>query len=367
MNPRVARSLVSASGPPGSTRRDSPPVTGISRNGRYVLPLALFLLLVTIAAAVSVGSADLPVDSVLRAVASHVGFPVQPLPALPDSIVWDLRLPRVLLAALVGAGLAVCGAVLQALTRNPLADPFLLGVSSGASTGAVAVLVLGIRIGAGPVDLTTGAFVGSMAAFGAVLLLAGRRAGEPTRIVLAGVAVSQLFSAVTSLIVISDAHTQDTRSVTFWLLGSLTAASWPSVTLSAVVVGVGLLVCWASASALDAFAFGTDTARSLGFSPGRTRVLLFTITALMAAALVAASGAIGFVGLTVPHAVRFLFGSGHRMLLPACAVIGAIFLIWADTVARTVFSPQELPVGVLTALLGVPVFALVMRRRTGTP
>ncbi|MER7586194.1 iron chelate uptake ABC transporter family permease subunit [Micromonospora sp. NPDC127501] len=367
MNPRAARSLVSTSGPPGSTRGDSPPVTGISKNGRYVLPLALLLLLVTIAAAVSVGSADLPVDSVLRAVASHVGLPVQPLPALPDSIVWDLRLPRVLLAALVGAGLAVCGAVLQALTRNPLADPFLLGVSSGASTGAVAVLVLGIRIGAGPVDLTTGAFVGSMAAFGAVLLLAGRRAGEPTRIVLAGVAVSQLFSAVTSLIVISDAHTQDTRSVTFWLLGSLTAASWASVTLGAVVVAVGLLVCWASASALDAFAFGTDTARSLGFSPGRTRLLLFTVTALMAAALVAASGAIGFVGLTVPHAVRFLFGSGHRTLLPACAVIGAIFLIWADTVARTAFSPQELPVGVLTALLGVPVFALVMRRRTGTP
>ncbi|MEW2429303.1 iron chelate uptake ABC transporter family permease subunit [Micromonospora sp. NPDC047644] len=329
--------------------------------------MALLLLLLTIVAAVSVGSADLPVDSVLRAVASHLGLPVQPLPPLPDSIVWDLRLPRVLLAALVGAGLAVCGAVLQALTRNPLADPFLLGVSSGASTGAVAVLVLGIRIGGGPVDLTTGAFVGSMAAFGAVLLLAGRRAGEPTRIVLAGVAVSQLFGAVTSLIVISDAHTQDTRSVTFWLLGSLTAASWASVTLSAVTVGVGLLVCWASATALDAFAFGTDTARSLGFSPGRTRLLLFTVTALMAAALVAASGAIGFVGLTVPHAVRFLFGSPHRTLLPACAVIGAIFLVWADTVARTVFSPQELPVGVLTALLGVPVFALVMRRRTSAP
>lgn len=367
MNLRAARSLASAGGPPAPTGRESPPATGIPRTGRYLLPLTLLLLLVTIAAAVSVGSADLPIDSVLRAVASHVGLPVHPLPALPDSIVWDLRLPRVLLAGLVGAGLAVCGAVLQALTRNPLADPFLLGVSSGASTGAVAVLVLGVQIGAGPVDLTTGAFVGSMAAFGAVLLLAGRRAGEPTRIVLAGVAVSQLFSAVTSLIVISDAHTQDTRSVTFWLLGSLTAASWPSVALSAVVVGVGLLVCWASATALDAFAFGTDTARSLGFSPGRTRLLLFSVTALVAAALVAASGAIGFVGLTVPHAVRFLFGSRHRTLLPTCAVIGAIFLIWADTVARTVFAPQELPVGVLTALLGVPVFALVMRRRTGTP
>ncbi|SNT60405.1 iron complex transport system permease protein [Asanoa hainanensis] len=323
----------------------------------------LFLLLLSIAAAVTVGAADLSVVDVLRSVGAHLGLPVRALPPLPDSIVWELRLPRVLLAALVGAGLAVCGAVLQALTRNPLADPFLLGISSGASTGAVAVLVLGIRIGTGPVDLATGAFAGSVAAFAAVLALAGRRAAEPTRIVLAGVAVSQLFSAVTSLIVISDAHTQDTRSITFWLLGSLTAASWTAVTLCAAVAGAGLLVCWAAATALDAFAFGTDAARSLGFSPGRTRLLLFGVTALVAATLVAASGAIGFVGLTVPHAVRFVVGARHRSLLPACAVVGAIFLVWADTAARTAFAPQELPVGVLTALLGVPVFALVMRRR----
>ncbi|WP_433532890.1 FecCD family ABC transporter permease [Micromonospora sp. CA-263727] len=339
----------------------------MSPPARYVLPLAVLLLPLSIAAAVTVGSADLPVGSVLRAVGGHLGLPVRPLSPLMDSIVWDLRLPRVLLAALVGAGLAVCGAVLQALTRNPLADPFLLGVSAGASTGAVLVLVLGISAGAGPVGLTTGAFAGSIAAFAAVLLLAGRRAGEPTRIVLAGVAVSQLFGAVTSLIVISDAHTQDTRSVTFWLLGSLTAASWPAVALSAVVSGSGLLICWAGATALDAFAFGADTARSLGFSPERTRLLLFAVTALMAATLVAASGAIGFVGLTVPHTVRFVIGSRHRTLLPASAAAGAIFLVWADTAARTVFSPQELPVGVLTALLGVPVFALVMRRRAGTP
>ncbi|MEU5562182.1 FecCD family ABC transporter permease [Micromonospora musae] len=365
----MTSSVTSSLAPTGSTvGAGRGPFTKVGnwRSGRYVLPLAVILLLLSIAAAVAVGSADLPVDSVLRAVGTHLGLPVRPLAPLPDSIVWDLRLPRVLLAALVGAGLAVCGAVLQALTRNPLADPFLLGVSSGASTGAVAVLVLGIQLGSGPIDLTTGAFAGSVAAFGAVLLLAGRRAGEPTRIVLAGVAVSQLFSAVTSLIVISDAQTQDTRSVTFWLLGSLTAASWPAVALSAAVAGVGLVVCWANATALDAFAFGADTARSLGFSPGRTRLLLFGVTALVAATLVAASGAIGFVGLTVPHAVRFVIGSRHRALLPTCAVTGAIFLIWADTAARTVFSPQELPVGVLTALLGVPMFALVMRRRAGT-
>lgn len=326
-----------------------------------VAVLGPVLVVLSVAAAVTIGTATLSVTDVLRTIAVHLALPVEPLPPLADSIIWDLRLPRVLLAGLVGGGLAVCGAVLQALTRNPLADPFLLGISSGASTGAVAVLVLGI--GAGSVALSTGAFVGSVAAFGGVLLFAGSRWTEPTRIVLSGVAVSQLFSAVTSLIVVSDATAQNTRSITFWLLGSLTAASWASVALCAVVVVAGLACCWAIAPALDAFSFGADTAATLGFSAARSRLVLFGVTALMAAVLVASSGAIGFVGLTIPHAARFVVGSQHRVLLPACAVVGAVFLIWADTAARTVLSPQELPVGVLTALIGVPVFALILRRR----
>ncbi|MEV4626762.1 iron chelate uptake ABC transporter family permease subunit [Micromonospora sp. NPDC049523] len=327
-----------------------------------VLAVGLALLALSAAAAVTIGTADLSIADVARTVGAHLGVPVRPLPRLADSIVWDLRMPRVLLAGLVGGGLALCGAVLQALTRNPLADPFLLGISSGASTGAVAVLVLGL--GVGSVSLSTGAFLGSAAAFGAVLLFAGRQWTQPSRIVLAGVAVSQLFSAVTSLIVVSDASVQNTRSVTFWLLGSLTAASWPAVALAAVVTGAGFLVCWWCAPALDAFAFGVDTAESLGFAAARTRLVLFGTTALVAAVLVAASGAIGFVGLTIPHAARLLVGAQHRILLPTCVVTGAVFLIWADTAARTVFAPQELPVGVLTALIGVPVFALVMRHRS---
>jgi iron complex transport system permease protein len=337
-----------------------PSRTRISARGP-ILAVGLVLLALSVAAGVSIGTAQLSVADVARTVAVHLAVPVTPLPRLADSIVWDLRMPRVLLAGLVGGGLALCGAVLQALTRNPLADPFLLGISSGASTGAVVVLVLGV--GVGSVTLSTGAFIGSVAAFGAVLLFAGRQWTEPTRIVLAGVAVSQLFSAVTSLIVVSDATVQNTRSVTFWLLGSLAAASWSTVTVCAVVTAVGLGVCWSFAPALDAFSFGTDTAESLGFSATRTRLVLFGITALVAAVLVAASGAIGFVGLTIPHAARLLVGSQHRILLPTCAIAGAVFLIWADTAARTVFSPQELPVGVLTALIGVPVFAAVMRKR----
>ena len=318
------------------------------------------VLVLSVAAAVTVGVADLSAGAVLRTVAAHSGLPVQPLPPLSDSIVWDLRMPRVLLAALVGGGLAVCGAVLQALTRNALADPYLLGISAGASTGAVGVLVLGL--GAGAVALSTGAFAGSVAAFAVAVLLAGRRWTQPARILLAGVATAQLFSAATSMIMVAAASPDSTRSILFWLLGSLTAASWPAVALCAAVGAAALLVCWAAAPALDAFSFGADVAQSLGFAPARFRALLFAVTALLGAVLVAASGAIGFVGLTVPHAVRRVTGSQHRILLPMCALTGAILLVWADTAARTVFAPQELPVGVVTALLGVPAFALLLRR-----
>ncbi|SHN46698.1 FecCD family ABC transporter permease [Cryptosporangium aurantiacum] len=328
------------------------------------LGAAVVALVASVAGAVALGVADLSPREVLRALSARAGLPVTPLPLLTDSIVWDLRLPRVLLAALVGAGLAVCGAVLQALTRNPLADPYLLGISGGASTGAVAVLVLGW--GAGAAALSVGAFAGAVVAFGVTLLLAGARWTQPNRIVLAGVAAGQLFSAVTSLIVVSDASVQNTRGVTFWLLGSLAAASWPTVGLCAVVGAAGVLVCWAAAPALDAFAYGADVAQSLGFAPGRVRALLFTTTALLAAVLVASSGAIGFVGLMVPHAARALVGARHRLLLPACALTGAIFLIWADTAARTVFAPQEVPVGVVTALVGVPAFAVLLRRRVAS-
>ncbi|MFI6510579.1 FecCD family ABC transporter permease [Streptosporangium sp. NPDC050855] len=353
--------------PPRTTKPADPEAPGAATPGRRwpgAISLGgagLAVLVLSVAFAVAVGAAGLSVGEVLRSFAAHLGLPVVPLPPLQDAIVWELRLPRVLLAVLVGGGLAVCGAVLQALTRNPLADPYLLGISSGASTGAVAVLILGLGSAA---TLTTGAFAGSVAAFCCVLALAGTGSASAVRVVLAGVAVSQLFSAVTSLIVIWAGDAHGTRSVTFWLLGSLASASWSGVALCAAAAGVTLAVCWAAAPALDAFAFGRETAASLGVSPVRTQVTLMVVTALGTSALVSASGAIGFVGLVVPHAVRFLTGSRHRLLLPACALYGGVFLLWADTAARVLFTPREIPVGVLTALIGVPAFAVLMRRRS---
>jgi iron complex transport system permease protein len=254
--------------------------------------------------------------------------------------------------------------VLQALTRNPLADPYLLGVSSGASTGAVMVLVLAVGTGAGA--LAAGAFAGSLLAFCCVLAMIGMKSAGQVRVVLAGVVVSQLFSALTSLIVIWAGDAQSTRGVTFWLLGSLAPATWARVALCAVIAAAGFLACWAASPALDAFAFGRETAASLGVAPARIEPALFVVTALITAALVAASGAIGFVGLIVPHAVRALVGSRHRALLPACALYGGAFLLGADTVARAAFVPREIPVGVLTALIGVPAFAVILWRRKET-
>ncbi|MFF2522745.1 FecCD family ABC transporter permease [Streptomyces liangshanensis] len=344
--------------PDGSRRRSARP-TVVLAAGCVLLPLSVL-------AAVTIGSADLPPYDVLRVVAGHLGAgPADTVSPLRDSIVWDLRLPRVLLAALVGAGLAVCGTVLQALTRNPLADPYLLGVSSGASTGAVAVLVLGA--GSGSLALPTGAFAGALTAFGCVLVLLGRSLGGTTKVVLAGVMVSQLFSALTSLTVLWAGDAEQTRSVTFWLMGSLAPATWTSVTVCAGAAAAVLLLCLARADTLDAFTFGREAASALGVEVRRTERVLYTGTAVLAGALVSAGGAIGFVGLLVPHAARFLVGARHRVLLPVGALLGSAFLVWADTAARTLFSPQEMPVGVLTALLGVPAFAVLLRRRVSAP
>jgi iron complex transport system permease protein len=322
-------------------------------------------LLASVAVAVTIGPADISAGDVWASVAAHLGLGEGTLAPLRDGIVWNLRMPRTLLAAVCGAGLAVCGAVMQSLLRNPLADPFVLGVSSGASTGAVAVVVLGV--GGGVVSLSAGAFLGALLSFALVLLLSHTLGGSTDRVVLSGVAVMQLFSALTSFIVLTSADAETTRGVLFWLLGSLTGADWGQVVLCAVVLAVVLLVCLAHARTLDAFAFGEEAAASLGVHVARTRLILLCATALLTAALVSCAGAIGFVGLVLPHATRALTGAGHARLLPITALTGAVFLVWVDTLARTVLDPQEVPVGVLTSLIGVPAFVAVLyrgRRRT---
>lgn len=317
------------------------------------------------ALAITLGPAGLSVGEVASIVVGHLGGTAADVTPIRDGIVWDLRLPRTLLAALCGAGLGLCGAIMQSLLRNPLADPFVLGISSGASTGAVLIVILGV--GSGVIGLSSGAFIGAVISFALVLLLAHAAGGTPDRVILAGVAATQLFSALTSFIVITSADPEQTRGVMFWLLGSLGGADWLDVALCAAVVAVGLVVCLTHSRALDAFAFGEDAASSLGVNVWRVRVTLLLATALMTAVIVSVAGAIGFVGLVLPHAARALVGPSHRRLLPASALIGSIFLVWVDAVARTAIAPQELPAGVVTALVGVPAFAVILWRRKARP
>jgi iron complex transport system permease protein len=331
----------------------------ITRAG-VLLTAAPVLVLLSVAGAVTVGPSDLSSGDVFGVIGDRLGLGTSGLSPLQQGIVWDLRLPRTLLAGVCGAGLATCGVILQSLLRNPLADPYVLGISSGASTGAVSIVVLGV--GSGSVGLSVGAFVGALGSFALVLLLAFLAGQSSDRLVLAGIAATQLFAALTSFIVFTAADAEQTRGVLFWLLGSLASSTWTDVVICGSAVLLGLAVCWAFASCLDAFAFGSDAASSLGVDVTRIRALLLVVTALMTALIVSVSGAIGFVGLVLPHLARMIVGVSHRLLLPSAALIGAIFLIWVDTAARTLLDPQELPVGVATALIGVPAFALILLR-----
>lgn len=316
-------------------------------------------LIVSIAVAVTIGPADISLEDVGAVFAAHLTGGDSGLPATRDAIVWELRLPRVLTAAAVGAGLALCGAVMQALTRNQLADPYLLGLSSGASLGAVSVLLLGAAV-----LLPVAAFAGALLALAATLGLAsaiGRI--TPTRTVLAGLAVSSLAGAVTSFVIFWSVTGDSYREILSWLLGSLAGARWPAVAIAGVallVVGIPLML---TGRVLDAFVFGDTSAASLGVPVQGVRWALLSASALLTGALVSVSGSIGFVGLVLPHAVRLLTGPGHRALLPLSALVGGVFLVWADTLARTAFDPRELPVGIVTALIGAPVFAILLARR----
>ncbi|HEU5128211.1 MAG TPA: iron ABC transporter permease [Glycomyces sp.] len=278
-----------------------------------------------------------------------------------DNIVWKLRVPRVLLGACVGATLAVAGTAVQALVRNPLADPYLLGVASGASAGAATSILFGV--GTGVFALTGSAFVGALAAIALVFAVA-RTGGTliGSRLVFAGISVGFALTALTNFLVFTADSRDGARAVMFWTLGSLTQSRWESVPMAvaAAVIAVAVLVFWSRR--LDAVAIGDEAALSLGTDPTAFRAKAALLVAFAVATAVAVSGAIGFVGLVVPHLSRRLVGAAHRLAVPASALIGALLLVWADALARTAFAPRELPLGILTALVGTPLLIALVRR-----
>jgi len=287
-------------------------------------------------------------------------------PGTDVTIVWDLRLPRILLACLIGAGLGTAGAGYQGLFRNPLADPYVIGASSGAALGATLAIIGGMQTslwGLGAISLA--ALAGALLSVGLVYTIASAGRQSPTMsLLLAGATVSNLFGAAVSLLMFL--NDEKLAAIFGWLMGSLSARGWPVLSLAAPPVLGGALLLWLLSRSLDGLTFGEETASSLGMPIIRVRAAVVVASSLTTAAAVAAVGVIGFVGLIAPHSARFLFGARHSRLIPASALIGAISLVIADDLARTLAS-AELPIGVLTALLGSPFFLALLMRRRGEP
>lgn len=348
--------------------------TTAARSARHRLQLRTRVLCVALVLAIAalvvvsgaVGSVQVGLREAGQIVLGHLvpGMPWMSdgsLSQLQDQAVWQFRLPRALLAGVAGAGLSLAGALMQVTVRNPLAEPYILGVSSGASVGAVAVIVFG-SAAIGGLSLNLAAFAGALATCVAVAVLA-RKDGtlSPTRMILAGVALGSLLSAVTSYLTITtDAH--NVVSVLFFVLGSVSAATMGSLAGPAIALVIACLGAGLWSRSLNALMTGDESAISLGVNADRLRGLLLVLASLLAGTVVSVAGGIGFVGLVVPHVARILVGADHRRMLPVTVLGGAVFLMCADLLARTVAQPTEIPLGILTAFVGAPFFLWLMRR-----
>lgn len=328
------------------------------------------VLLAALLFGAAIGEVSIPPQVVLKVLANKVLNAGYAVDKIDEGIVWNYRMARAVVAMCCGAGLALSGAVLQALLRNALADPYLLGISAGASTGAVAVTILGL--GGGAISLSIGAFSGALVAFAFVAVLAQAAGGgvglrAAGVIVLAGIAGSQMFNALTALMITKSANAEQARAIMFWLLGNMSGVRWPDVFSALPAAMIGLVACLWHARALDAFTFGSDSAASLGIPVRRVQLLLIGTAALVTAVMVSVVGAIGFVGLVIPHAMRIVVGHRHAILVPASALAGAVFLVFADVISRVIVPGQVLPIGVVTALVGAPVFALILIGKRTSP
>jgi iron complex transport system permease protein len=314
-----------------------------------------------------IGPTSISMTRILGDCLSHLGMGHSTLTSLQATIVWQLRAPRMVLGLLAGAMLAIAGGTYQGVFRNPLADPYLLGVAAGAGLGATLAIVDISAASSTPTWTPLLAFVGALIAVTLTWLVGGRSLrSTPATLVLAGVAVSALFTSAQTFLQ-QQSSTQSIARVYIWLLGSLANATWSSVEIVLPYVVVCVAVCVVAGRALDVMSVGDDEARSLGLSVRSVRLIVVVASSLGTAAIVSVVGLIGFVGIIVPHIVRLLVGTSYRRILPLSVVFGAAFLVLADTVARTVMAPSELPLGVVTAVIGAPVFVVLLSvRRMGT-
>ena len=331
------------------------------------------LLVISIVLGVALGSVTIPFGDVWRIMLHRLlgifgGEHLLGLGEIKEStqnIVWFLRAPRVILGMLVGAGLTLSGVGMQAFTKNPLAEPYVLGISSGASLGAVLAMVVGVYLPIGKLSVSAGAFLGALVSIVLVYTLAKSRDGgiTPIRLVLVGVAISSLCSAFTNYIVYTAPDDAAVREATFWMLGGLGSAKWEDLPPLAVLIIPCFVAMLAMAKPLNAMMMGDNSAITLGVNLNLIRKLLILITALLTATAVSVSGCIGFVGLVIPHRVRSIVGPDHKRMVPLATLCGAIFMIWVDVGARMIHRPTEIPVGILTAFLGAPLFLWMIKVR----
>ena len=330
-------------------------------DARLWLPLSLVFLVVALLVGVLVGPVNLGALDVVRATFAHVFGLHSPLSGADDSILWELRLPRVILAAIVGGTLAAAGASYQGVFRNPLADPYLLGAAAGAGLGATLVIAYAPASALTKDFLPLAAFAGAGIAVIAAYVL-GRAAGATAgaaALILAGVTVTSFFTALQTFV--QQQNVDTVQEIYSWLLGRLTTAGWRDVGIVLPYAATAWVILIAHRRLLDVLAVGDEEAAALGVNVARVRLLVVVAATIATAAAVAVAGLIGFVGIIVPHTIRLLVGSSYRLLLPLSVIVGAGFLVFADVIARTVMAPAELPIGVVTMFFGAPFFAVVLR------
>ena len=327
--------------------------------------MALFLG-ASIVFAIHIGAVDLTPEWIYQILVNHLtGKEIYAVewPAYADGIVWGMRLPKVLVASCVGAGLSLVGILMQAMTKNSMADPYLLGISSGASAGATAAILVGSLPIIGAVTVQAGAFVGAIVSSVLVFILAGASGRvSSTKLILSGTAISALFSSMSNFLIFMQNNEKKLSSVLFWMSGSFASAKWADVLPVFIVLIICIVIILLENRALDALLLGEEMAITIGVDVPKLKILIIIMSALVTGVMVSVSGTIGFVGLVIPHISRSLVGTAHKRMVPFSALLGSILMIWADAIARVVVAPSELPIGVVTAFIGAPFFLFLLRK-----
>ena len=344
----------------------------LQKRSQYLVFCAVMigLLLLSFIMATRLGSVELNFDVIKKVLTNKITGRTVYTPTWEEStesILWSIRVPRILTAFIVGAGLTLCGILMQALTKNPLADPYVLGISHGASAGAVSVIMYGYLSFLGGYGTMVGAFFGAVISIILALRIATiRNKVTATQLVLAGIAVSALFGAITNYMIYHTKTGSDkVKTATYWLMGSLNGASWDKLKYASIAFVVCLIMILALTRNLDVLLLGDDVAVTVGVDTDKLKLIIIAVATLLTGVIVSVSGTIGFVGLTIPHITRSIVGTKHKRLIPASVLVGGTFLVVADIISRVIVAPEELPIGVVSAFFGAPFFLYLIRKSNG--